>query len=165
MEDWIVLSNSDGDSVELHDGSESSFAVVHENAEISDAAQSNYGHVESKITAAKDDIDIECFDEEDGICEENPDDEIFNDQKEIDCEEELDDDDDESLDDDDIDRYCEEDRICEENPDDEIFDDEEEIDHEEDLDDDDDESLDDDDIERYDAEDIICEENPDDEII
>ncbi|XP_052137308.1 nonsense-mediated mRNA decay protein 2-like [Oryza glaberrima] len=137
MEDWVVLSNSDGDSVELHDGSESSFAVVHENTEISDAAQSNYGHVESRITAAKDTTffsgedlddetdndDIECFDEEDGICEENPDDEIFDDEEEIDREEDLedDDDDDESLDDDDIECYDAEDIICEENPDDEII--------------------------------------------
>ncbi|XP_052147416.1 uncharacterized protein LOC127766415 [Oryza glaberrima] len=162
MEDWVVLSDSDGDSVELHDGSESSFAVVHENAEISDAAESNCGHVDSKIAAAKDttfsgeedlddetDDDIECFD-----------DEIFDDEEELD-------DDDESLDDDDIECYDVEDKICEENPDDEIFDDEEEIDCEEDLDDDDDdcESLDDDDIECFDAEDIICEENPDDEIM
>uniref|UniRef100_I1PG41 Uncharacterized protein n=1 Tax=Oryza glaberrima TaxID=4538 RepID=I1PG41_ORYGL len=136
MEDWVVLSDSDGDSVELHDGSESSFAVVHENAEISDAAESNCGHVDSKIAAAKDttfsgeedlddetDDDIECFDDEDKICEENPDDEIFDDEEEIDCEEDLDDDDDdcESLDDDDIECFDAEDIICEENPDDEIM--------------------------------------------
>uniref|UniRef100_A0A0E0D7R2 Uncharacterized protein n=1 Tax=Oryza meridionalis TaxID=40149 RepID=A0A0E0D7R2_9ORYZ len=162
MEDWVVLSGSDGgDSVELHDGSESSFAVVHENAEISDAAESNCGHVDSKIAAAKDTTfsgeedlddetdDIECFDEEDGICEENPDDEIFDDEEELD-------DDDESLDDDDIECYdrtrsARRTRMMK-------LDDEEEIDCEEDLDDDDDdcESLDDDDIECFDAEDIIC---------
>uniref|UniRef100_A0A0E0P252 Uncharacterized protein n=1 Tax=Oryza rufipogon TaxID=4529 RepID=A0A0E0P252_ORYRU len=256
MEDWVVLSDSDGDSVELHDGSdvggsdsESGFAVVrgraaaavgadtpaalphttiaveavplqpspsppgffkttvsyrqafsgklpsssqllltlrcstqpkrtrrtlpevspaiaggeHENAEISDVAERNNDHVDSNIAAAEDTTfsgeedlddetndDIECFDEEDGICE-NPDDEIFDDEEELD-------DDDESLDDDDIECYDVEDKICEENPDDEIFDDEEEIDCEEDLDDDDDdcESLDDDNIECFDAEDIIC---------
>ena len=67
----------------------------HENAEISDVAESNNDHVDSNIAAAEDttfsgedylddetDGDIECFDEDDGICEENPDDEIFDDDEE-----------------------------------------------------------------------------------
>ncbi|EAY92068.1 hypothetical protein OsI_13773 [Oryza sativa Indica Group] len=74
----------------------------HENAEISDVVESNDDHVDSNIDAATEvttfsgeedlddetDGDIECFDEEDGICEENPDDEIFDDEEESDPEEE-----------------------------------------------------------------------------
>ncbi|KAF2941597.1 uncharacterized protein [Oryza sativa Japonica Group] len=90
-----VLDAAEEDEEDITEVSPAIAGGEHENAEISDVAESNNDHVDSNIAAAEDttfsgeedlddetDGDIECFDEDDGICEENPDDEIFDDDEE-----------------------------------------------------------------------------------